>query len=173
MIKKSYDWLSTLMRLVDSRLPNFLFYSPVRYRVVGKKADRYSLQVVERRVGLPDTIHMSLALGIPGADVELANGTVVLVQFIEGDRSMPVITHFRREWNDTWVPIEMELRAIKKLVLSAASQFISIDAMTQTITINANVRVNIGDGVLRPVALVGSMAGPYAITTGSTKVFAA
>lgn len=80
---------SIVRRSTDDRL-----FGAWRYRVVQMSGDRVELQAVRRDAGLPDVLPVSMWPGLAGAHAELTGGAEVLVEFIEGDRTMPVIRGF-------------------------------------------------------------------------------
>lgn len=84
--------------------------------------------------------------GCPGTWAELKDGSTVLVQFIEGDPTMPIITHYEQKGGDGWKPVKLE-----------------IDADSIQIAMGTMGVARVGDTVI---------AGPYTgkITSGSDKV---
>jgi hypothetical protein len=70
--------------------------SPLRkYRVVGMTGDgRVDLQIAQKATGFPDLGKVSMWPGVAGAHAELTKGTEVIVGFIDGDRSQPIIVGF-------------------------------------------------------------------------------
>ncbi len=76
-----------------------------RYRVVLQGVDeRLALQAVERAPGLPDMLPIAMWGGVPGMGAKLVPGVEVLVEFIAGDPSRPVVTGF-----DGKPPVVLEL----------------------------------------------------------------
>lgn len=90
-----------------------------RYRVVRMSAERVELQSVRRDADLPDVLPISMWPGAPGVHAELAPGAHVLVEFIEGDRRLPIITHFAGKDGTGWVPAELVLGASSTLRLGS------------------------------------------------------
>lgn len=80
-----------------------------KYRVVEVAGDRVKLQIVNRRTGLPDLIPLSMWPGVAGAHATLAPGAEVLVEFIEGDRAQPIVTHFAGKDGVGFVPVKLAL----------------------------------------------------------------
>lgn len=65
-----------------------------RYRVVSQNSDgRLNLQAV-RRGSHPDAILVPVRMGVPGISADHTPGTEVLVEFIEGDPSLPIVTAY-------------------------------------------------------------------------------
>jgi len=75
------------------------FFGTYRYRVYRMAGDRVELQIVRRATGLPDALPVSMSPGVAGAWSSLAEGSIVLVQFLEGDPSLPIVTGFTRKDN--------------------------------------------------------------------------
>lgn len=97
---------SIVARYTDSRL-----FGSWRYRVIRMASDRVELQAVRRGAGLPDVLPVSMWPGVAGAHAELTPGAEVLVEFIEGDRTMPIITHFAGKDGAGFVPVRLTLGA--------------------------------------------------------------
>lgn len=92
--------VSSQSRLVDSlralvmRLLDAKQYGVRKYRVVRMSADRVELQAVERSGGHPDVLPISMWPGVAGAHAALQPGAEVLVEFIDGDRTQPIVRSF-------------------------------------------------------------------------------
>lgn len=87
--------LAGLMRAIVHRATDGALLGKYRYRVVAMRDDgRVDLQAVRKDAGLPDVQPISMWPGVAGAHAELAQGAHVLVEFIEGDPTLPIITHF-------------------------------------------------------------------------------
>ena len=136
--------------LVREVFPNYSFLSIYRYRVVRMNSgdNRVCLQPVAASLGLPDLLPVSIMPGVPGAKPELAEGSTVLVSFIEGDPKQPIVTHFASPDSGDFLPVSVAL--------------------------NASASVLLGDSPGLPVARQTDtiQAGPFmgAITSGSSKV---
>jgi hypothetical protein len=86
---------------------------PCRYRVVDRVGDRVDLQIVKKGTGAPDALSVPLWPGIAGAHIISAKGAEVIVQFVDGDRSDPIVTGFAGRGSNGAIP--------KRLVLGATS----------------------------------------------------
>lgn len=84
-------------------------FGKYRYRVVRHVVDRVECQVVNSGNGLPDLMAISMVPGVAGAHAELTPGSEVLVEFIEGDRQYPIITHFAGKDGVGHVPVSLAL----------------------------------------------------------------
>lgn len=80
-----------------------------RYRVVRMAGARVELQAVRKAAGLPDLLPLSLWPGVPGAAPELTPGAEVLVSFVEGDRTQPIVTGFVGSDGPGFVPVRLTL----------------------------------------------------------------
>ena len=90
----SYGAIAGLLRSIVQRSMDERLWGTYRYRVIRMAGVRAELQAVRKSVGLPDLLPISIWAGVPGVHVELTQGAEVLVQFLEGDRAQPVLTHF-------------------------------------------------------------------------------
>jgi hypothetical protein len=96
-----------------------------RYRVARMTSDstRYELQAVRGDAGLPDVIPCSAWPGIAGSHsiFDDTAGAEVLVEFIEGDPTMPIITHFAGKDGVGWIPREAIMAASVAVRLASAT----------------------------------------------------
>lgn len=97
--------LLSLMRRIVQRLTDDKLFGSYRYRAVQMSIDRVELQSVRKAPGLPDLLPVSMWPGVAGCHAELAPGAEVLVQFVEGDRAQPVVTHFAGKDGNGFVPV--------------------------------------------------------------------
>ena len=92
-----------------------------RYRVVRVSVDRLELQPVRRDIGLPEMLPISMWPGAAGSHAKPALGAEVLVEFIEGDRTQPIVTAFAGKDGVGHVPDEQTLSVGTTLRLGDAS----------------------------------------------------
>jgi hypothetical protein len=115
------DRIADLVRRIVERVSDGRLWGLWRYRVVRMSSDRVELQAVRAAAGLPDIAPISMWCGVAGAHAELAQGAEVLVQFVEGLRSMPVITHYAGKDGVGWTPTNVVLTASSTLKLAATT----------------------------------------------------
>lgn len=141
------DLLDTLRALVDGLTAQTRLHVPVRYRVVSVNPvdNRVNLQAVKKGPW-PDILPTSTRAGVPGVEAKLTQGSICLVAFIEGNASMPVITHFSTTEESGWAPLSLRFDATTEVVIG--------DPVTS---------------VGRQAARVGDTAGPFLISSGSLK----
>lgn len=101
--------LPELLRSIVERASDGRLWGPWRYRVVSQAGDRLNLQAVRKAAGLPDVLPVSMWPGIAGAHSEPTPGSEVLVEFVEGDRTMPVVTHFVGKDGQGFQPVRLTI----------------------------------------------------------------
>lgn len=82
-----------MTEMIDRRRDEFLA-GTWRYRVIQMSGDRVELQAVAPSKGIPDVIPVSMMPGAPGVHATLPGSQIVLVTFLEGDRTLPRIVGF-------------------------------------------------------------------------------
>lgn len=113
--------LRALKAVVRWATPKADFSVPYRYRVFGMTGNRVNLQAVRKGAGLPDLLSISMRPGIAGAWANLTPGSLVLVTFIEGDPTLPIVTHFEDRDGPGWRPVDLYLDASNKVRIGSGS----------------------------------------------------
>lgn len=101
--------LPGLLRSIIARATDDHLFGKFRYRVVRMASERVELQAIRKGAGLPDVLPVSMWPGVAGVHAELTPGAEVLVEFIEGDRTMPIVTHFAGKGGPGFVPVSLVL----------------------------------------------------------------
>jgi len=96
-----------LERIVGSIIDRRLL-APREYRVVQMNGDRVDLQATS--TALPDLQAISVR-GPAGVAAQLTPGCLVLVQWIDGARARPMITHATGKDGNAWAPVSLTLDA--------------------------------------------------------------
>jgi hypothetical protein len=96
--------LAGLLESIAQRSTDQRLFGKWRYRVIRMRAERVELQALSRASGLPDMVSVHMAPGAAGWHAELTPGAEVLVEFVEGDRSQPVISGFAGKNGQGHVP---------------------------------------------------------------------
>lgn len=139
--------LSDLFDSLTRKTADRRIFGKYRYRVSGMESDgRVSLQVVDPECGLPDLSPISMWPGHAGVHCELTNSAEVLVEFIEGNRTLPIITHFAGKDGRGFVPVRTEIETsdsidIKTKQITTAAQT-SIEVTTGTYDITAQQTIS-------------------------------
>ena len=104
--------LETLIRAIVRRIVDEKIHGLYRYRVIGQGVDgRVTLQAVRKGAGLPDLLPVRMMGGVPGGHGVLKKGSIVGVQFLEGDPKEPRITSFEGLKGPSYVPTVLYLGA--------------------------------------------------------------
>jgi hypothetical protein len=97
--------LPELLAVIAQRATDSRLHGLWRYRVVSMAADgRVNLQAVRKAAGLPDVLPVPQRPGVAGAHAELTPGSEVLVQFVEGDPTLPIVTGFSQKGENGFSP---------------------------------------------------------------------
>ncbi|AKT38250.1 hypothetical protein [Chondromyces crocatus] len=157
--------LRTLRALVRESLPEYTFLGRYRYRVVRHVQHRLDLQVVRKRSGLPDILLVPIHPGMAGLSAELTPGAIVLVEFVEGDPRLPIVTHFSAEDEPGFLPVELALDATNAVRLGAVASTVELGSGAASV-------VRHGDTIaLRdPVTQQLLLAGLVQLTAGTAEV---
>jgi hypothetical protein len=154
-------------RVVDDR-----YFGISKYRVIRMSSDRVELQAVRRGGDMPDILPISMWPGVAGAHADLTPGAEVLVQFIDGERTQPIVTHFAGKDGNGWTPANVTIDATTLIKLGAnASSFVALGDESDSRIDNLRQQLNnhthtvAGGATSVPVAPVV----PYA-TVKATKV---
>src|SRR5262245_9931085 len=103
--------LRAFRALVAALTDKTAYHALVRYRVVKNVSGRVELQALKKAGPWPDTLPISFQPGAPGVRGVPKLASIVLVSFIEGNPSLPVVTHFARPDDPAWLPISVALDA--------------------------------------------------------------
>lgn len=149
---------SIARRSLDDR-----YYAPARYRVIRTNGDRLELQAISPEV--PDIGPISMSPGLAGAHSTLTPGTIVLVSFVEGLRTMPIVTHFAGKDGSGFVPVNTTIDITSLLKLGAsASDFVALAPSINSQLDNINSALD-AFAAAAPIAMDGGAAIHTAFTT--------
>jgi hypothetical protein len=100
--------LAGLLQGIARRATDAPLLGKYRYRVVRMAVDgRVELQAVSKTAGLPDLSPISMWPGMAGVHAVLTPGAEVLVEFVEGSRTMPIVSHFAGKDGAGFVPVSI------------------------------------------------------------------
>lgn len=161
--------LADLLRAVVRANETPEYHGLYRYRVVKMNADRVNLQSASKLRGLPQDIHpVGMMPGLAGAVAQLTEGSQVLLAFIDGDLTQPMIVGFSGNGADSIALCGSTLPAARKT-----------DPVEVTTPMFARFVGNgpLSAGVTYPVSFSSDAAGTMpvtkltgTITSGSEKV---
>lgn len=102
--------IETLLRRIVERVMNGRAYGKWRYRVVRMNGDgRVDVQAVSKSALVPDMLRLDQWPGVPGATAQLSNGAIVVVEFLDGRRDLPVISGYAGKSGASYVPVALTL----------------------------------------------------------------
>ena len=135
-----------------------------RYRVIAMNGQRLDARPVRRDRGLPELVAVELSPGIPGADVELAEGTEVLIEFVEGDLALPRVVAFAGRDQNTWTPTVLTLDGARISLGAGATNMVALANLVED-----NLR-HLKDAITKakPLPYDGGLALRKAILAGLT-----
>ena len=128
--------LAQLFRNITKRSTDNRLFGKYRFRVTAMSGDRTELQAVVQQAGLPDALPISMAPGVAGAHAKLTPGTIVLVEFVEGDRTLPIVTAFAGKDGTGHTADELDLSVTTKIRLGSDA---AIDAVALAPSIDSQL----------------------------------
>lgn len=102
--------VESLRRIVETVTAGHAYYAPWEYRVVRRVGDRVDLQAVRVSSGMPDLRSVRVRPSA-GCRASLTLGSLVLVSFVNGDPSRPVVTSAEEADAPGFVPAALYLQA--------------------------------------------------------------
>ncbi|GMV14711.1 MAG: hypothetical protein AMXMBFR56_29350 [Polyangiaceae bacterium] len=124
--------LRSIRAIVRALTAHTDYFTSVRYRVVeNAPGGRVTLQAI-RKGPWPDTLPLSFVSGTPGAKGTPALGSTVIVQFLEGDPSLPVVTHGERPEAPGFVPLSSSLDASGTVTIGASSELVELGSGSES-----------------------------------------
>lgn len=157
--------LRALRALILEAFPEYAFLGRYRYRVVRQVQNRVDLQVVRKRSGLPDVLPVSVHPGMAGLSAELTPGSVVLVEFIEGDTRQPIVTHFASKDEEGFLPVELAIDATEVVCIGEEAAAVELGAAAAVVPRHGDT-IAIKDPSTQQVLMTGLLE----VTQGTAEV---
>lgn len=156
--------LRSIQAIVAQLVAPTAYHALVRYRVVQIQAGadgvpRCELQIVNRGTGFPSTLPLSMQAGGPGLSGSPAAGCTVLVSFVEGDPSLPVVTHYSTPSDPAFVPVSSSLDATGTVTIGGSSSLVQIGSGSDVPTDATGRVVRVGDFLTVPGVGVVQVTG--------------
>jgi len=105
-------FLQRFIAMVRAVMRPTFFHGLYEFRVRGGSGGYLDLDPAKKSLGLPSMNNVPVRVGVYGGRGTPANGTSVLVGFINGDASLPFVNSFAGEWEGgTSVPSESHIFA--------------------------------------------------------------
>lgn len=155
--------LAAFVRATSGKL-----FGKYRYRVVTMAPDgRVNVQAVSKARGLPDVLPVTVRPGVAGAWADLTLGSEVLLEFVAGEPTDPIITGFAGRGEVGFVP--------PRLTFGADSPGSASDAARKGDTVKVLLPPAVFSGTIAGGPATGVLTFPAGYTlgtieTGSTKV---
>jgi hypothetical protein len=155
--------LAAFVRAVSGKV-----FGKYRYRVVTMAPDgRVKVQAVKKARGLPDVVPVSVRPGVAGAWADLTLGCEVLLEFIAGDPTEPIVTGFPGRGEAGFLP--------GRLTLGATTPGDASDAARKGDTVKVLLPPAVFSGSIGGAPATGVITFPTgytlgSVTTGSAKV---
>lgn len=113
--------IAGLFRGIVNRITDGKLFGLYEFRVVQLSGDRVELQVTEAALGLPNVLPVSMKPGVAGVHAKLIGGSLVLVQFVNGNRARPIITAFAGKDTTGHETDEWDLTVATKIRLGSSA----------------------------------------------------
>ena len=156
-LASSHGRLATALLAVIAKARSDKLPFKYRYRFVQMSTNRTELQAVSVIAGLPDVLPVAMKPGVAGAHAKLTPGSIVLVEFIEGDRTQPVVVAFEGKGSDGHVTDELDFSVTTMLRLGS-------DAATEGVPLGDSLKTWLDNHVH---AYIDTIGGPTGVPTPS------
>lgn len=158
-----------LLRGIVGKIVGELATGPILYRVSRVTVDRVELQIVNRRDGLPDLLPVSMWPGVAGVHATLTPGAEVLVEFVDGDRTRPIITHFAGKGGAGFVPVRIDFGESPTSFLALADLVATeLSAFRTWANSHTHTGVTAGGGVTGTATTKGAIGSVASVLVRST-----
>lgn len=167
---RSANQIEQLFRLIIERVLDSRLYGKYRYRVVAMGTDgRVDVQSVAKSARLPDLLRIEQWPGVAGAHATLSDGSIVVVEFLEGRRDLPVITGYAGKQASNYVPVLLTLGGDDN-AQEVACKGDSVECLFPPMVVTGTMLVGVVPTPFTAVAMqpTGKLLG--AITTGTNRV---
>lgn len=101
--------LAAQRRIFAAMFPELRYAGTFEYRVVSQSGERFNLQIVRTRTGMPDLARVPVRPGMAGLRADVLPGCLVLVTFIDRDSSRPAVVAHDAPDAPGWMPLVLEL----------------------------------------------------------------
>lgn len=112
--------LDAFRKLFDAFDPWRQYRGVTEFRVVTLSGDRLNLQPVRVATGMPDLSNVPVRPGAAGLKANTKLGSLVLVSFVEGDPSRPVVTSHDAPDAPGWSPDSLDLETSGQMTLTGS-----------------------------------------------------
>lgn len=100
--------LEAYAKIFDALDPNRRFRASYECRVVAQMGNKFTLQPLRTKYGLPDLTQVPYRPGVGGIKCTVAPGSLVLVSFADGDPTRPYVSGFDSPDSPGWNPVRID-----------------------------------------------------------------
>jgi hypothetical protein len=136
--------IAVLRKLIAEATAPTRFHAVARYRVVTMNGDSVNLQAVRKSQGMPDLTRVTQA-GIAGGVSQLALSAEVLVAFVDGDPSTPVIIAHMPT-----TPVDTAIDASGVIAIGASASGVELASGSEPVADPVGRVIRYGDSVNVP-----------------------
>lgn len=124
-----------LTAIVHAILPGLPYLKKYRFRVVKANVgdQRWILQPNAKASGLDPIGPAEVHPGMAGLVAELAEGTEVIVSFVEGNPALPIIESFQAPDKPGWLPISLTIDASSTLKVGPSADLVEIGSGSEAL----------------------------------------
>lgn len=122
-----YGRVDSQAYIMHKRYSDKYLFGSWRYRVDRMNGSKIDARPVLSSNGLPELVGVELSPGIPGFDGELPGGLEVLIEFVEGNRSLPRVVGFSGHDQTNWTPVVTVIDADEIKLGDGASNFVALE----------------------------------------------
>jgi hypothetical protein len=157
---------SALQRLIDALTAAHRFRGAYSYRVVSQDADRLDLQPERASAGMP-WLQRVLPRYFPGLRVDHTLGSLVVVQFLDGDPARPVVTGGDDPESAAWLPETVRIDSDGDVEVAGGIWPVLLNGQTVTISgVQGGAGVTGAQIFIGPVPPVPSPLAPARLFSG-------
>ena len=147
-----------------------------RYRVDRMNGYKIDARPVLTSNGLPELVGVELSPGIAGFDADLPAGLEVLIEFAEGNRSLPRVVSFAGHDQSKWAPTQTVIDGDEIKLGDKATDLVALENLVdteltalKTAISNATIVANDGGESFQTTLLTGLSSWPGSVAASKVK----
>lgn len=129
--------LAAYSKIIAPHIARMRYLGPTEFRVVTQVGDRLNLQVVRKSTGFGDLAAVHMRPGIAGWKGDVLPGSLVLVWFVDGDPSRPVVVAHDAPGSPGWMPLTFDLGGPGALPLAYQGSVVVAGPFGGTVTVGS------------------------------------
>jgi hypothetical protein len=129
--------LEAYAKIFDALDPNRKYRASYECRVVAQAGNKFTLQPLRTKYGLPDLAQVPYRPGVGGIKCTVAPGSTVIVSFADGDPSRPYVSGFESPDSPGWNPIRIDFGAQPGLGVAYQGSLVQAGPFAGTVTLGS------------------------------------